>query len=208
MSLLFEQMNTYQEKDVLNPNQTSLRSTTETPKLPTISPMFNSTLAPDEEAIEIVAKTSDVFNATLSPIQIVSASEKPSIVETESILTSSPAVKIPGEVERESTSIEPTVLESTDIEVQSDESYSSKSIISSQSDNSSAKGNIPKSVNTSLSSVSKKTKKSKKRSLFSGRKDAKERERIMSHRKVLDTVVNVPDPFEVQWRAASKSHLH
>lgn len=73
MSLLFEQMNTYQEKDVLNPNQTSLRSTTETPKLPTISPMCNSTLAPDEEAIEIVAKTSDVFNATLSPNSVVSA---------------------------------------------------------------------------------------------------------------------------------------
>lgn len=208
MSLLFEQMNTYQEKDVLNPNQTSLRSTTETPKLPTISPMCNSTLAPDEEAIEIVAKTSDVFNATLSPIQIVSASEKPSIVETESILTSSPAVKIPGEVERESTSIEPTVLESTDIEVQSDESYSSKSIISSQSDNSSAKGNIPKSVNTSLSSVSKKTRSLRSVLLFSGSKMPRKENCIIVSQKGSDTVVNVPDPFEVQWRAASKSHLH
>ena len=211
MSLLSRQMNTYQEKDVLSLNQTSLRSSTETQELSTISFMFNSTILPDKEAIGIVVKTSDAFNVTISPIQIVSASEEFSRVETESILTSSPAERIPGEMERESTSIEPTTLdsiESTDIEVQSDESYSSKSIISSQSSNSSKKGSVPKSVDISSSSVSKKTKKAKKRSLFTSGRDAKDRERIMSHRKVLDSVVNAPDPFEVQWRAASESHSH
>ena len=199
LSHLFRKMNTHQEKDALSLDQTSQRAATESHRLSTISPISFSTSVPNSEADGIVAKTLDVFNTSFFSIRKVAVSKKDLTGESDSIITSSQVEEI-----RACVSCKPTVLSSmnsTDTNVQDNKNHSPKSI-SSQTRQSSRRSVSKSSIGSS--STSKKIKKTKRRSSFSGGRDTKDRERIKARRKVVDSSFTDTDPYEVLWRRASE----